>query len=154
MTARDERQTELNARVAELRSQADKKQADADRLHATVVTDSAFWTQPAYGNAAGRAFANRRDRERNKVIKASQIAEEARELREKADRMERRGPVMAGDADAARQKIVAATEVFVGQMVNTTFYGVRKVVKVNAKSVLVEGSFGPMKVEKQYVVAA
>jgi len=114
----------------------------------------AFWTQPAYGNAAGRAFANRRDRERAKVMKAGEIAAEAKELREKADRMERRGVVVAGDTEAVRQQVIAGTVVSIGQMVDTTFYGVRKVLKVNTKSVLVEGSFGPLKVEKQYVRAA
>lgn len=154
MTTRTERQAQIDTRVAQLRARAEKMQTEADRLHGTVETDYAFWTQPAYGNAAGRAFANRRDRERSKLIKAGEIAAEAKELREKADRMERRGAVMAGDTEAARQKIVEATTVFVGQMVDTTFYGVRKVLKVNAKSILVEGAFGAVKVEKQYVRAA
>ena len=154
MTTREERQIEIDARVAELRTQAAKKQAEADKLRGTIETDYAFWTQPAYGNAAGRAFANRRDRERSKLIKAGEIANEAKELREKADSMERRGAVMAGDAEASRQKVIENTVVSIGQMVNTTHYGVRKVLKVNAKSVLVEGAFGPLKVEKQYVRAA
>lgn len=154
MATREELQIELDARVADLRKQAGEKQAQADRLHATVNSDHAFWTQPAYGNAAGRAFARSRERERSKVMKAGVIAAEAAELRATADRMEARGVVMAGDAAKARSEAQSAVSVAVGQMVDTTFYGVRRVVKVNKATVLVEGSFGPLKVEKQYLRAA
>ena len=61
--------------------------------------------------------------------------------------MEARGARMAGDAAAEREETIAAADFAVGQMVRT-LYGVRKVVKVNAKSILIEGSFGPLKVEK------
>lgn len=154
MAAREELQTKLDRRIAELRAQADIKQAEANRLHSTVNSDSAFWTQPAYSNAAGRAFARQRDRERSKVMKASAIAQEAKDMREKADAMEKRGVVMAGDAAAEREAKIASTEVQVGQIVNTVHYGLRKVLKVNAKTVLVEGSFGPLKIEKHFVRAA
>jgi hypothetical protein len=150
---REQRQAGIDARVAELRARAAEKEAEANRLHGAVNNDSAFWTQPAYGNAAGRAFARHRDRERGKLIKAGQIAQEAADLRQQADIMEKRGAVMAGDAAAEREAKIAATEVQVGQMVNTVHFGVRKVLKVNAKSVLVEGSFGPLKIEKQYIAA-
>jgi hypothetical protein len=151
MSDRATKEAALVARVAEIRAQAATKQADADRLSGNVNRDSAFWTQPAYGNAAGRAFARSRERERNKLIKAGEIAAEAKELREKADIMERRGVVMAGDVDAARDAKVASLEVSVGQVVDTTFYGLRKVLKVNAKSVAVEGAFGPLKIGKEFI---
>ncbi|MDX0572140.1 hypothetical protein GOD68_18090 [Sinorhizobium medicae] len=154
METREERQTKLDARIAELRAQADAKQAEADRIQATVNSDYAFWTQPAYSNAAGRAFARQRDRERSKAQRAAEAAMEAKALREKADAMERRGVVMAGDTAAKREAVIASTEVEVGQLVDTTFYGVRKVLKVNKKSVLVEGSIAPIKVEKNFVRAA
>jgi hypothetical protein len=150
---REERQAKITARVAELRAAADKKNAEANRILGNVITDYAFWTQPAYGNAAGRSFARQRDRERAKRDKACEIHAEAEALRTKADAMESRGAVVAGDAQSRREKIIASVEVQAGQIVNTTFYGLRKVLKVNAKSVLVEGSFGPLKVEKQYVRA-
>lgn len=153
MIDRKTREAQLAARVGEIREQAARKQAEADRLGGTINNDSAFWTQPAYGNAAGRAFARSRERERNKSIKASEIAAEAKALADKADSMERRGVVMAGDADAARDAKIAETEVAVGQIVETTFYGRRKVTKVNAKTVLVEGAFGPLKVGKEFVRA-
>lgn len=154
METREQLQIKLDARVAELRAQADVKSAEADRIHSTVNSDSAFWTQPAYSNAAGRSFARQRDRERSKVQKAAQIAMEAKELREKAASMEARGVVMAGDAAAQREAVIASTDVQVGQVVDTTFYGLRKVLKVNKKSVLVEGGIAPIKVEKNFIRAA
>lgn len=150
---RAERQRDLNKRVAELRARADAKEAEANRLRGSVNDDPAFWTQPAYSNAAGRSFARQRDRERNRIVKAGAIAAEAKELRERAGTLETRGAVMAGDAAAAREARVAAITVTVGQVVNTVHYGPRKVLKVNKKTVLVEGSFGPLKIEKQFLVA-
>lgn len=148
---REERQALVDKRVAELQEQAAKKETEANRMRGSVNDDHAFWTQPAYGNAAGRAFARQRDRERSRIIKSGEIAAEAKALREKAEAMEKRGAVMAGDAEALRQAKIASTEVVVGQVVDTTFYGRRKVLKVNAKTVLVEGAFGPLKVEKNYI---
>lgn len=153
METREERQAKIDARVAELRAQADRKEAEANRIRGAVNDDPAFWTQPAYGNAAGRSFARSRDRERSRIIKAGEIAAEAKALREQADAMKKRGAVMAGDAAAEREAKIAATEVQVGQIVNTIHFGPRKVLKVNKKSVLVEGSFGPLKVEKHFIAA-
>lgn len=153
MAYRAELEVKLAARVADLRERADAKQALADRLEGAIIRDSAFWTQPAYGNAAGRSFARSRDRERAKIVKAFSIAAEAKALRDQANSMERRGVVMAGDADAARAAKIEAVSVQVGQMVDTTHYGVRKVLKVNAKSVCVEGAFGPLKINKEFVRA-
>jgi len=151
---REQRQIKVDARVADLRARADRRQAESNRLSDGANRDSAFWTQPAYGNAAGRAFARSRDRERSKIIKAGKLAAEATELRARADVMESRGAVMAGDAAAERVAKIEATEIAAGQFVDTTFYGVRKVLKVNKVSVLVEGAFGPLKVEKQFLRAA
>lgn len=150
---REERQAKIVARVADLRSQADAKDAEAKRVRGAVNDDPAFWTQPAYSNAAGRSFSRQRDRERNRILKAGELAAEATELRSRADAMERKGAVMAGDAARERQAKIAATDVCVGQTVQTIHYGARKVLKVNQKTVLVEGSFGPIKVEKHFIVA-
>lgn len=154
MKTREERQSQINKRVSELRAQAENKEAEASRLRGNVNDDPAFWTQPAYSNAAGRSFSRQRDRERNKIEKACALYDEAKLLRDNASSMEARGVVMAGDAEAARQSKIASVDVHVGQMVNTTFYGIRKVLKVNQKSVLVEGGAAPLKVEKQYIRAA
>lgn len=151
---REERQAKLTARVAELRARADAKEAEAKRIRGSVNDDPAFWTQPAYSNAAGRSFARSRERERNRIVKAGEIAAEAKRLRDQADAMETKGAVMAGDAAAERAAQIASTEVQVGQIVNTIHFGPRKVLKVNAKTVLVEGSFGPLKVEKHFIRAA
>jgi hypothetical protein len=149
---REQRQARIDAKVADLRRRADEKEAASNRLHGTVNNDSAFWTQPAYGNAGGRAFARHRDRERNKLIKAGQLAAEAKELRDHADTMEKRGARMAGDTDAEREAKVAASDFRVGQIVRS-LYGDRKVVKVNAKSLLLEGAFGPIRIEKHLAEA-
>lgn len=151
---REQRQARIDARVARVRANAAAKQALADKLSGDVNNDPAFWTQPAYGNRAGRAFAHARDRARAKMFKAAEIAAEAKRLRDAADAMERRGAVMAGDAAVVRAEAVAACEVAVGQIVDTTHFGLRKVVKVNRATVLVEGAFGPLKVEKQFIRAA
>lgn len=148
------REAQLAARIAELRTEAAVKRAQSAKVRGTVTDDYAFWTQPAYGNAAGRAFARQRDRERARIVKAGEIAIEAKALEDKADAMERRGVVMAGDTLAAHKAKVEACNVTVGMMVDTTFFGVRKVVKVNKVSVSVEGSFGPIKVGKEFVKAA
>lgn len=144
---REQRQKRVDAKVADLRTRAAEKEAASSRLHNTVNNDSAFWTQPAYGNAAGRSFARHRDRERDKLIKAGALAAEAKELRERADAMEARGARMAGDADAEREARVATTAFYVGQVVRS-IYGDRRVAKVNAKSLLIEGAFGPIRIEK------
>jgi hypothetical protein len=151
MADRETKEADLAHRVATIRSQAAKKQAEADKLHAKINDDYAFWTQPAYGNAAGRAFSRQRDRERGRLRKSAAISAEAQALNDKADGMERRGVVIAGDALAAHAAKAAACNVEVGAMVDTTFYGVRKVVKVNKVSVSVEGSFGPLKVGKEFI---
>lgn len=148
---RAQRQGRIDTRVAELRARAATKQATADRIFAASNQDHAFWAQPACGNAAGRAFARHRDRERNRLAKAASLAAEATELRERADALAARGAVVAGDAKSAREAQIAVCDVSVGDMVDTAHFGLRRVLKVNTKTVLVEGSFGPLKVEKQYV---
>lgn len=147
---RETRQAAIDARVAELNAQADAKEASANRLRGNVNDDSAFWTQPAGTNASGRAFARHRDAERGRIIKAGALYSEAVALRAKAAGMADRGAIVAGDAKTARAARTSAVIVAVGQIVDTTFYGRRTVLKVNAKSVIVEG---PIKIEKQFIRA-
>lgn len=153
MDIRAERQAKLEARAAELLAKADAKEAEANRVRGSVNQDPAFWTQPAYSNAAGRSFARSRDRERARIIKACEIAAEAKELRDRANSMQKRGAVVAGDAAAEREEKIASIEVQVGQVIKTVHYGLRTVLKVNKKTVLVDGGFGPLKVEKQFIIA-
>ncbi len=151
---REQRQAQVDRRVTELRSVAAKKSAEAGRLSGSANQDSAFWTQPVYCNAAGRAFARSRERERAKLIKAGQAAAEAKELTSRADALEARGAVVAGDAQHKREEAIASCTVKVGDLVDTTLYGVRRVVRVNRKTVAVEGSFGPLTVCKSFVSPA
>lgn len=148
---RADRQAQVEQRIAHLRSNAAAKFAEAERIHASVNDDPAFWTQPAYSNAAGRAFARNRDRERARIQKSAQIAVEAEELAKKASRMEERGAVMAGDAERAREAVIASCEVKVGDLVDTTLYGIRRVLKVNRKTVAVEGGAAPLTVCKSFI---
>lgn len=150
---RAQRQAHLDARVADLRARGNARMAASERLHATVNKDGAFWTQPAYCNAGGRAFASRRDRERRKLEKANRLYAEGKSLLDAADAMTARGVRMAGDAAAEREAVIAAADFKVGQMVST-LYGVRKVVKVNQKSLLVEGAERPLSVPKHLAQAA
>lgn len=105
------------------------------------------------GNAQGRAFARQREKMHAKLGKIVEMRAEAKALSDKASRMEARGVVMAGDAKAAHDSRVAACAVVAGQMVDTTHYGIRRVLKVNKVTVLVEGAFGPLKVGKEFVHA-
>lgn len=153
-TGREERQAVIDRRVSSLRQRAEAKKDEAGRLSGTINSDHAFWTQPAYGNAAGRAFAARRDRERCKLIKAGQLATEAREIEAKANAMASRGAVMAGDAAARRAEVIAALDVKPGDIVQTVHYGPRRVLKVNRKTLSVEGAFGPLNVCKSFCALA
>ena len=80
------------------------------------------------------------------------LAAEAKDLRDRASVMEAHGARMAGDAEAERAAIIAASDFRIGQTVRT-LYGDRKIVKVNAKSLLIEGAFGPIRVEKHLAEA-
>ena len=143
------RQADLDTRVAELRAKAAVKQAASDRIRSNVCDDYAFWTQPA---TRGSTFANQRDKQRRKIVKAGEILTEAKALSDKADSMERRGVVIAGDSKARYDAKVAACNVTVGMMVATPFYGIRKVIKVNRISVSLESmGFGPIKIGKEFV---
>lgn len=151
---RGERQAQVNRRVAELRARAVGKLAAAAKTHDAIMQDSAFWTQPAYNNAAGRAFARRRERERAKLYSAAHLAGEAEQLSAQANRLEARGAVMAGDAKRARDEVIAACSVKIGDLIDTTLYGVRRVVKVNRKTVAVEGALAPITICKSFVTLA
>jgi hypothetical protein len=144
---RQERQRKIDTKIARLRQQADRAEAEAANLSADRRECSAFWTQPAYGNAAGRAFAARRDRERNKMFRAGELYTKASDLRREADDLEAAGARVKGDAEAERQAKIARAEFVVGHLARTG-YGDRVVVKVNAKTILIEGGFAPIKVCK------
>lgn len=150
METREQREAILSSRVSQLRAKAAAKEAQADKIYGSVNNDPAFWTQPAYGNAGGRSFSSQRERERERIRKAGAIAEEAKNIRQRAEAMEARGAVMAGDAEAKREEKVASTDVKVGQVVKT-IYGDREVIKVNKKTVLVAGSTGTISVPKHLI---
>ena len=149
--SREQLEAAHSAKVAAMRARADVLQTQADKINATVPTDYAYWTQPVVNTSGGRAFESRRQKARDRMHRASSLGAEATKLRKEADRLEAQGVRVAGDAKAAHDARVDACAVEAGQMVDTTFYGVRRVLKVNRVSVLVEGAFGPLKVGKEFV---
>ena len=153
MSTREEKAAKLAASIAKKRAKADYLEAQAARLRAGVSDDYAFWTQPAYGNAAGRAFSSERNRQRAKIQRSGEAMAEATRLRKAADTAEATGARVAGDALAAHTAKITACSVSVGDMVGTTFYGDRRVLKVNRVSVIVEGSGGGLKVGKEFITA-
>lgn len=147
------RQAAIDARVAGLRTDADRIEAQADRLLGQGIADRAA-AGPAHQTATGRSLSRRRDTDRSAYLRAGSLVGQAKELRGRADTMERRGAVVVGDAAAQSKTKADAVQVTIGQTVRTIHYGLRKVLKVNRLSILVEGSFGPLKVEKQFILAA
>lgn len=143
----------IEHRITDLRTKAAKKRAEADRLDGSLCRDPAYLTQPIQPNTAGRRLAAQRERDRNRIVKVMALRDDAAELERKARDLEANGPRVAGAAAARRAKAVAECTVSVGQVVNS-IYGARKVIKVNAKTVLIEGAFGPLKIEKHLIFPA
>ncbi|ODU28762.1 MAG: hypothetical protein ABS88_11280 [Sphingopyxis sp. SCN 67-31] len=139
-------------KAARLTDRAQKLEARAAIIEQGPNRDPAFLTQPSYGNAAGRAFARARDRERSRSITVGDLYHRAKLLRERANRLISAQPRVAGDAKAERDAKIVASDFHVGQEVRT-LYGVRKIVKVNAKPILIEGALGPVRVEKHLAEA-
>lgn len=137
-------------RIDNLRAKAAKKRAQAATLDGSLCRDPAYLTQPIQPNAAGRRLAKQRDRDRNRMVKAIGLRDEAANLERQARDLETNGPRVAGSAAAKRERAIAECAVRVGDHVSSV-YGVRRVSKVNAKTVLIEGAFGPLKVEKHLI---
>lgn len=144
---RAERQAALNAKVDAIRVQASAKMAAFEQIDGTINRDPAFNTQPVPSNSRAASFVSARRRERAKFDKAMGLYQEAKELTAKADHMERSGVRVAGDAERERQAVIASSDFSVGDMV-TTLYGVRKIIKVNAKTIKIESSSGGLIVPK------
>lgn len=113
---------------------ADSADAEAARLYSLGASsmrgDIAFLTQP------GRIPERTRMYERD--LRAFELSKKAAGHREKAKSLRQMAARNKGDA-ARKFDAIAAMPVEVGQMVDTIFYGLRRVTKVNAKSVRVEG---------------
>jgi hypothetical protein len=138
-TIRAQRQATRDRRIAALEAKAEKLHAAAVRIRSGLPDDYAYWSQPI----APRG----RKRNQARLAKSDALFNEARELREQAAHLRARKIRVAGDAQAEKDAIVAASDFKVGDVVRT-IYGDRKVIKVNRKTIIIPGCFGPIKVEK------
>lgn len=147
---REERQSVRDARAARIRAKADALASQADKLAALQNRDPAFSTQPVQNNAAGRAFARQRAASRRKFDREMSLRNEAARLASEASRLETTPVRVKGDAAAEKERHAASLDVRVGDTVRTV-YGDRRVAKVNAKSIVIEGFTGQIRVEKHLV---
>lgn len=147
---REERQIIRDARAARMRTKAEALAAQADKLSASQNRDPAFLTQPVQNNAAGRAFARQRDAARRKFDREMELRTEAYRLADEAARLKATPVRVKGDAAAEKERYAASLDIRVGDMVRTV-YGDRRVAKVNAKSIVIDGFTGQIRVEKHLV---
>lgn len=97
-----------DAKVERLRSRAAAKRRKAKGMMEEFNRyrgDHAFMFQPNINSSAGRAFSNRRKRISDRYFKGSEILKEAQELEERADRLEKYGIPVKGDAAARYQRL-------------------------------------------------
>lgn len=131
------------AKAAKYSEWAAKAQAQADALHASGEKyrgDVAFFTQP------GRIV--ERDRHHARMQRAYELGQKAKRFREKAANLGRLANANAGDAaarhEAERQAVIAALQV--GDFVDCV-YGRCEVVKINRKSLRLQGRFGQVVID-------
>ena len=108
--------------------------------------DPAFLTQPA---RSGRGVARERVRLREREKRAWELEVKAKAHRAKATELRRMAGTNAGDAAAARNahREALTSIIAVGDMVESV-YGVRRVVKINTKSLRIEGALGAITIDK------
>jgi len=126
------------ARSAKLSEAAAKNEAKAKRMFeaANTAGNTAFNTQS--GRIPGRARMNAQ------TERSFQLQEKAAQQRSRAANLERMATTNKGDAAKARTQKAEAIKAShkglkKGDTIEGTLYGVREVVKVNAKSVTVKG---------------
>jgi hypothetical protein len=134
---REQRQNKLNRKVARLQSKAQRLEGVAEQKQAEFNSyrgDVAFMTQPA---SKSSAFGKKRDKIFGRYEDGIKLQIEAKELKDKANYLQKRGAVVKGDAERKRQvkreeqdKIIA-----VGSKVYDILYGKNaEVIKVNKKT--------------------
>ncbi len=141
---REVRADELERKATKLRAQAERVERERDRY----AGDVAFWSQP--GRIPGR------DRLMRKIDQAAEQVAEAEKLERRARALRRR-PAVAGDAEARREARREAVRAWVraGMDVIAQPYGVRRVIRVNRKTVTVQGhAGGPLRVDLSLIQRA
>lgn len=134
------------ARAEKLEGWARSADAKADAIDAAMpphARDPAFMTQP--GNIPQRL----RDKLTARERRAWEFRERAKDHRAKAAELRRMAARNKGDAERARQTIRDAVSAAIEPwMYVDSIYGVRKVLKVNAKTLRLEGALGPLTIDK------
>ena len=129
------------AKAEKRRAWAEAADARADALTANRCRDHAFLTQPGHIPARAREIA-RDDR-------AHELRAKAAQHRAKASNLDAMASRSAGDAEKAHQAARDAISITVqpGSLVSSV-YGVREVLKVNAKTLRLKGNLGPIIIDK------
>lgn len=127
-------------------SKADAKASAIDASMPSYARDPAFMTQPARSN---HAVSRERQRLAGRERRAHELREKAAAYRSKATSLRSMSSRNAGDAERAREVVrEAITEaVHEGSYVDCV-YGVRRVLKVNAKTLRLQGALGPLTIDK------
>ena len=141
---REYRQNKLNKKVKRLRDRAERLEKIAEQKQSAFNDhrgDIAFLTQPA---SPSSAFGRQREKIYNKYDQGIKLQIEAKELREKADWMEKRGAIVKGDAEKARQEQRERLDkiISVGSKVYDFAYGEGEVVRVNKKTYTIRFTSG------------
>jgi hypothetical protein len=129
------------ARADCLEAWAAAAEAKADALVANHNHDWAFVSQPGHLPARARQIAQ--------TDRAMELRRKAAGHREKAATLRQMAARNKGDAEAARTVHRAALSGVIEPMMYVeSIYGVRRVLKVNAKSLRIEGALGPITIDK------
>lgn len=120
---------------------ADAKAAAIVAALPDYTRDVAFLTQPGLSRERAKITAKER--------RAYELTERAKQMRDKSANLKAMAARNAGDAEKERQvaRDKISSLVAVGDFVSS-IYGVRKVLKVNAKSLRIEGMGAPITVDK------
>jgi hypothetical protein len=142
--------SDQKARWAERAALYEERAAKAEARAAALeqmpahARDPAFLTQPARSN---HGVARERARLMNRERRAWELREAAKIYRDRAASLLALAGRNRGDAEAAKAAQREALAVSPGDLVDS-IYGVRRVLKVNAKSLRLEGALGPVTIDK------
>lgn len=141
---RAERQAKLDRTIARMRAKADRLERDAEPKMAEfnrLRQDYAWMTQPANPN---KGFGKQRQRIVDRYGVGLNMLAEAKELRDKADALEKRGATVAGDRERKREEQRAHMDTLItkGSRVLDFAFGEGEVVRVNKKTYSVRFASG------------
>ena len=144
MDLRAYRQQKLNRKIQRLRSRAQRLEKIAEEKQAAFNThrgDIAFLTQPA---SKSSSFGKHRQKILDRYDKGIELQTEAQKLREKADWLEKRGVVVKGDAQRARQEKREQQDktISVGSKVYDFAYGEGEIIRLNKKTYTIRFTSG------------